>query len=299
MLDILSPIVPIFIVAASGYGLRQYTALDGQTLSTLNVYLLMPVLVFDSLAEHHIEWDVYGRYVVASVLMLAIMGCVLGLITRLRRMKGAMYSAFMMTLFMNLGNFGLPVSKFAFGDEGLALAVIVMVACTFFQNAFGLFFAHQGSHGTAKAMLQVLRFPLIYAFILALVFQYMEWELPVMLGRAVSLTAGATIPMQLLILGICIAETRLETGPDVFIASGARLVIGPVAGMGAAWLAGLEGLTAQVFILQMSGPVAVTMAVYAVQFNVRPAYLASVVTWTFLLSFVSVSAVLWVLFRFY
>lgn len=299
MLDILSPIVPIFIVAASGYGLRQYIPLDGQTLSALNVYLLMPVLVFDSLSEHRIEWGVYGRYVVASVLMLAIMGCVLGFIARLRGMKGQMYSAFMMTLFMNLGNFGLPVSKFAFGDEGLALAVIVMVACMFFQNAMGLFFAHQGSHGSAKALLQVFRFPLIYAFILALLFQYMGWGLPVMLGRAVSLTAGATIPIQLLILGICIAETRLETGADVFIASGARLVIGPIAGMGAAWLSGLDGLAAQVFILQMSGPVAVTMAVFGVQFNVRPAYLASVVTWTFLLSLVSVSAVLWVLFRFY
>ncbi len=299
MLDILSPIVPIFIVAASGYGLRQYIELDGRTLSALNVYLLMPILVFDSLSEHRIEWGVYGRYVVASVLMLAIMGCVLGLIARLRGMKGQMYSAFMMTLFMNLGNFGLPVSKFAFGEQGLALAVIVMVACMFFQNAMGLFFAHQGSHGWAKAMLQVFRFPLIYAFALALVFQYMEWELPMMLGRAVSLTAGATIPMQLLILGICIAETRLQTGPDVFIASGARLLIGPMAGAGAAWLAGLEGLAAQVFILQMSGPVAVTMAVFGVQFNVRPGYLASVVTWTFLLSLFSVSAVLWALFRFY
>ncbi len=299
MLDVLSPIVPIFIVAASGYGLRQYIELDGRTLSALNVYLLMPILVFDSLSEHRIEWGVYGRYVVASILMLTIMGCVLSLIARMRGMKGQMYSAFMMTLFMNLGNFGLPVSKFAFGEQGLALAVIVMVACMFFQNAMGLFFAHQGSHGTAKALLQIFRFPLIYAFILALLFQYMEWGLPVMLGRAVSLTAGATIPMQLLILGICIAETRLETGADVFIASAARLAIGPFAGMGAAWLAGLEGLAAQVFILQMSGPVAVTMAVFGVQFNVRPAYLASVVTWTFLLSLVSVSAVLWILFRFY
>ncbi len=299
MLDVLSPIVPIFIVAASGYGLRQYIELDGRTLSALNVYLLMPILVFDSLSEHRIEWGVYGRYVVASILMLTIMGCVLSLIARMRGMKGQMYSAFMMTLFMNLGNFGLPVSKFAFGEQGLALAVIVMVACMFFQNAMGLFFAHQGSHGTAKALLQIFRFPLIYAFILALLFQYMEWGLPVMLGRAVSLTAGATIPMQLLILGICIAETRLETGADVFIASAARLAIGPFAGMGAAWLAGLEGLAAQVFILQMSGPVAVTMAVFGVQFNVRPAYLASVVTWTFLLSLVSVSAVLWMLFRLY
>ncbi len=299
MFAVLSAIVPIFLVAGAGYGLRKGFPLDAKTLSTLNIFLLIPVLVFESLREERIEWGVYGGYIVATILMLAAMSVVLSVVARLRGLQGEMRSAFMMTMFMNLGNFGLPVANFAFGEQGLALAVIVMVCGMFFQNAMALFFAHQNSHGAGRALLQIFRFPLLYAFILALLFQHMDWDLPEILDRAIGLTAGATIPIQLLILGIAIAETKLETTADVFIASAIRLLVGPVVGWLAATAAGLEGLAAQIFILQMSGPVAVAMAVFGVQFGVRPAYLASVVTWTFLLSLITVSVVLFILLRVY
>ncbi len=299
MFAVLSAILPIFLVAGVGYFLRRCFVLDGKTLSTLNIYFLVPVLVFSSLSGEYITWDVYGRYAAATVLMLAAMWGVLAAAARLHGMRGDMYGAFMMTMFMNLGNFGLPVAKFAFGETGLALAVIVMVCGMFFQSSMAIFFAHQNSKGFVRAFLEIFRYPLLYAFVLAIAAQQLAWRPPDMIDRAIEISAGAAIPLQLLILGICIAETRLQTSPEVFSASGIRLIVGPMMGAAIAWVLGMEGLTAQVFILQMSGPVAVAMAVFGVQFDVRPGYLASVVTWTFLLSLVTVSIVLFILLRAY
>ncbi len=299
MFAVLSAILPIFLVAGIGYFLRRKFVLDSKTLSTLNIYFLMPVLVFSSLSGERITWDVYGRYLAATVLMLAVMWGVLAFAARLHGIRGDMHGAFMMTMFMNLGNFGLPVSKFAFGDTGLALAVIVMVSGMFFQNSLAIFFAHQNSKGLGRAFLEIFRYPLLYAFILAVVAQQLEWRPPDVIDRAIDISAGAAIPIQLLILGMCIAETQLQTSSRVFSATGIRLVGGPIAGALIVWLLGMEGLAAQVFVLQMSGPVAVGMAVYGVQFDVKPGYLASVVTWTFLLSLFSVSVVLFALLRLY
>ena len=295
MYTVLCAIIPVFLVAGLGYALRRRRDLDAKTLSSLNLYLFIPALVFASISRHGLEWDVFGRFALACVCMLAAMRTILGLIAWRRGLEGAAHSAFLLTMFMNLGNFGLPVCKFAFGDEGLALAVVVMVCGSFLQNSVGIYFAQRSRLRAGDALLHVFRFPMIYAFVLALLVQRLNWQPPVALSRAIEITADAAIPIQLMILGIKLAETRLETSADVFIASAVRLCGGPLLALAVAGLVGLEGLAAKVLILQMSAPVAVGMAVFGVQFDVAPRFLASVVSWTFLLSVLTVSVVLYFL----
>jgi len=86
-------------------------------------------------------------------------------------------------------------------------------------------------------------------------------------------------------------------GINVFASTGMRLIGGPIAAASFAVLVGMEGTAAKAFIVQMSAPVAIGMAAYGVQFDVAPRFLASVVSWTFLLSLFTVSAVLYAVQR--
>lgn len=278
-----------------GYAVRKRCPLDTKTLTTLNLYLFIPCLVFDGLSRRELQWTVFGHFALGAIFMLLAMTAILGLIARGRALTGPARSAFMMTMFMNLGNFGLPVCLFAFGEDGLALAVVAMVCGSFLQNSVGIYFAQRTHFSVAQAARRVFWFPMIYAFALALLCQRTGLKLPVTLSRAIGITADAAIPVQLMILGIQLAQTRLETSVNVFLAAGVRLCIAPLLAAVFARLIGMEGLAAKVFIVQMSGPVAVAMAAYGVQFNVAPRFLASVVSWTFLLSLATVSAVLFVL----
>ncbi|MBI4559490.1 MAG: AEC family transporter [Candidatus Hydrogenedentes bacterium] len=297
MTSVLAAIGPVFVVTAAGYLLRRYVVLDVKTLSALNIYLFIPALVFASLSQQTIAWALFGKYAAGVILMLLATGVVLELLARFRGMGQARHSAFLMTMFPNLGNFGLPVCKFAFGETGLTLAVVVMVCGSFLQNSVGIYFAQRSRHGIRQALLKVLGFPMIYAFAAALLSQQMSWRLPEFLFRGVEITSEAAIPVQLMILGIQLAETRLQKDVDIFLACFVRLVLGPIFAAVIATLAGMEGLSAGVFILQMSGPVAVGMAVYGIHFEVSPGFLANVVAWTFLLSLLSVSLVLYFLLR--
>jgi len=292
---VLAAILPVFLVAGGGYAVARYRTLDLKTLSSLNLYLFIPALVYASVSRHAIEWGLFGRYALACVGMVLAMRGVLGLVARWRGLTGDAHSGFLLTMFMNLGNFGLPVCQFAFGDEGLALAVVVMVCGSFLQNSAGVYFAQRNRYGAAQALVRVFHFPMIYAFVLAMASQRTGWQPPVVLLRAIEITAGAAIPAQLIILGVQLAETRLDTGADVFLATALRLCGGPVLALGMVWLVGLDGLAAKVYILQMSAPVAVGMTVFGVQFDVAPRFLASVVSLTFLLSVATVSVVLYCL----
>ena len=295
MYSVLSAILPVFFVAGGGFALRRFRVLDTKTLSSLNIYLFIPALVFSSLSQREIEWSVFGRIAAACVCMVLAMWAFLGWIARGRGLEGQGRVAFLMTMFMNLGNFGLPVCKFAFGDEGLALGVVVMVCGSFLQNSVGLYFAHRGHRGVGSAFARVFCYPMVYAFVLALLCQRTGWQPPLAVSRAIAITGDAAIPMQLIILGVQLAETHLDTSVDVFLAAGVRLCGGPILALAVLSLVGLEGLVAKVFVLQMSGPVAVGMAVFGIQFDVAPRFLASAVSLSFLMSIFTVSAVLYFL----
>lgn len=295
--EVFSAIAPVAVVAAGGYALGRRFELDAKTLSSLNIYLFMPALVFRSLTQRAVEWSVFGRYAVATVLMLAGAAILLGGIARLKDLQGPLRSAFMMTMFVNLGNFGLPISKFAFGEEGLALAVVLWICGRTAQNTLGIYIAHRGRRSVGGAFMQVFYFPTIYALALAVLVHRMQWSLPEVVAGPLTLVADAAIPLQLVILGIQVAESKLETGRELFLAGVVRLCGGPLLAVAVAMLAGLEGLPAHVFIVQMSGPVALGMAVFGVQFDVEPGFIASVVAWTFLFGLITVGVVLFVVFQ--
>lgn len=294
MREILSAVTPVFFVAAAAYFVRKRLHLDVKTLSSLNIYMLIPALVFAGISRKPIEWALFGRIAAASILVLIAMTILLAALARILRIDERERGAFLMTMFPNLGNFGLPVCLFAFGQEGLAYAIVVMVIGSFLQNSIGIYFAQRAHHGAGEALRRVFRFPMMYAFILALVFQKTGWRFPEAIDRAISLTADAAIPIQLIILGAQLAATRLDTGVNVFVSTGVRLIGGPITAMLFAVLVGMEGIAAKAFIVQMSGPVAIGMAAYGVQFDVAPRFLASVVSWTFLLSLFTVSIVLYI-----
>lgn len=288
----LSAVLPVSLVAGGGYAISRLFRIDVKTLSTLNIYLFLPALVFSLMLKDPVPWGELLRITGASVVALTAGALVLAGAARARGMGGLMRSAFLMTLFVNLGNFGLPMVQFAFGEDGLRRAVLVMMVGMFFQNSVAIYFAQRGRLSIGRAFAKVFAFPVLYAFALALILQALEVGLPLWLDRGVTLLADATIPLQLIILGAQLAVSEFQLRGDVWLAVGIRLLAGPLIAAGAAALTGLTGLPGDVFVVQMSGPVAVGMAMYTVQFEVEPAFMTSVVALSFLLSMVTVSVVL-------
>ncbi|GMW01322.1 MAG: hypothetical protein AMXMBFR84_24590 [Candidatus Hydrogenedentota bacterium] len=294
---VLEAVLPVFIAAAVGFAIRKRVSIDVKTLSVLNIYVFIPSLVFANLSRQPITWELFGKIAVGAAAITGLLTIAHTAVARLRHMTPAMTSAFMLTMFPNLGNFGLPVCKFAFGDSGLAIAVVVMVCGSFLQNSLGVFFAVRSRHGRSNSLLQVLAFPMVYAFVAALLVQRSGVPVPDILIRPIDLLADAAIPVQLVLLGAKVAETRLFMNTNMALACSLRLIVSPLIAIILTHFIGLENLAASVFIVQMSGPIAVGMAVYGVQFDVEPGFLASAVSWSFLFSLLTVSVILFILMR--
>ena len=87
---------------------------------------------------------------------------------RLLRLQPPLSGAFLLvSVFSNCGNLGLPLSLFAFGQEGLDLALVYTMISLLLVNSVGVYVASRGRSGTREALLSVVRAPVVWAALLA------------------------------------------------------------------------------------------------------------------------------------
>ncbi|MFP3360538.1 AEC family transporter, partial [Planococcus sp. SIMBA_143] len=77
------------------------------------------------------------------------------------------------SVFMNSGNYGVPIILFAYGEEGVHYAIIMMVIQSLLMNTVGLYYASKGSstatHSLKDSLLKISRMPINHAVLLGII----------------------------------------------------------------------------------------------------------------------------------
>jgi hypothetical protein len=293
LINIISPIV---LVAAIGFLLAKTIDVDARSISRLMLYLFTPALVFASTYRATLsrEYVAIGAFAIA---ITALMGLVSWLLIKLRRYDRVTGSAFALAvLFVNAGNYGLPLILFAYGDAGLARAAFYFTTSAILTQTLGIFIAARGNASARQALLNVFKLPLVYAVGLGLVFNLARIAVPEPLMKSVDLASSGAVPIMLAILGIELAGVTLENDRALIsLATFAKLVITPLLAFPLAALLGLEGITRAVCILQASMPTAVMASIVAVEFDARPKLVTGIIFASTLGSVVSLTILLGIL----
>ena len=237
-----------------------------------------------------------GQIVSFALITLLVMAFLSWRVVRALRFDRATASAFFLaTLFVNAGNYGLPLNLLAFGEEGLARAIVFYATNSFLINTLAVYLASRGHAGVRGPAANVFKFPLIYAVVAALTVNFGGIEVPEPLFRALEIMGGAAIPVLLLVLGIKLSQSSVKEKVGVIgLATFMRLVVGSGVALGIASLMGLEGATRQACVAEASMPTAVLTTVLAVEFDAQPEFvtgtafsttLASIFTLTLLLRY--------------
>jgi predicted permease len=282
----LNNLLPVFLIAGAGALLASITSIDTRSLSQLILYLFSPCLIFSLLIQSEVSNDQFIRIGLFSIALVIIIGGITWLIGKLLRIERSTLSSMMLaTMFTNAGNYGLPVVFFAFGQTALGFASIFFVVNVSLAYTAGTVIASMSSMNIRKATINLLKLPLIYAVLLALVFMNTGWQIPVSLERATKLLGDATIPAMLVLLGIQLRSTRLHGRMmPITLATALRLLIGPILAIALLPLFGLAGTASQAITLQAGMPTAVLATVLAVEFDAEPAFATAAVFATTLLS---------------
>lgn len=290
----LDDILPIFVVAGVGFLLARRVDVSVKALSRVTFNALAPCLVFHLLATSTVSGAEFGRMALFCVLVVAAAGLLARVVTLPLGLDRPTLAAFLLVvMFSNSGNYGLPVTRFAFGQDALTFASIYFVTSSVLTYTAGVFMAASGRRTLAEALRGVLRVPALYAVGAAALVLATGVELPVMVERPVSLLGDAALPMMILVLGMQLEGVKQVERPRLVALAAAVSLLGtPVVAFGLSGLLGLTGPALQAGMVQACMPSAVITTILALEFDVRPAFVTSVVFVSTLASPVTLTVVI-------
>jgi predicted permease len=235
-----------------------------------------------------------GKIVSFVFLATLVMGLVSWVVTKALRFSQAMESAFLLTtLFINSGNYGLPINLFAFGQAGLERAAVFYTASALLTNSVGVYLASRGQASGLDALRNVLKVPIVYGALAGFVVNLAAITVPEPVTETVDLLGGASVPLMLLLVGVQLARTSLAGELKVIgLATFVRLVVAPVVALILASGLRLTGMTRPVCVAEASMPTAVMTIILATEFEAEPQLVAGVVFVSTLASVVTLTMLL-------
>ena len=148
-------------------------------------------------------------------------------------------------------------------------------------------------YGKMGAIASVFKTPTLIAFVPAFLLWTSDIELPLFISRLTGLLRDATIPVMLVTLGVQLAEAGPpEINLDVIIASGVRLLGGPILATILIIPFGLTGLARGAGILQASMPPAVLTSIIAIEYDLVPKFVTTTVLFATLASLVTLTIII-------
>ena len=242
---------PVFFMVGIGYFIgKKNPKLDTSFITNFAANVGSPAMVFYAITTTGVTFSMfieYFWYSLIAIFAFSIVGVIF-----LIFLKKEIIRELPPFVLPNVGNMGLPICLFAYGDLGLGIAATISSLVIFFHFTINVFLASKKF--SLKLLLQS---PPVYAIIISIIFIYYEIETPVFLVNTTMITAYTAIFLILMSLGIALTRLKVFSFKSAFISSICRVFIGPLIGLGIIKMFNLSGFAAGVFLIQCAMPSAV------------------------------------------
>jgi hypothetical protein len=258
---------------------------DADFVSRLVMNVGAPCLIVSTLGEVELPQALVGEMVFYSVLgMLAV--CLIALaILRLAHLDVRTF--FPSLVFPNTGNIGLPLCFFAFGEQGLALALVVFIVISACHFSLGVVIVSGGNFWQ-----QLLRSPVVYAALCSLILVVTQWQLPPWCANTLGLLGDMSIPLMLIALGVSLASLKVQHVKRSILLGAVRILLGLIVALILVSAFDLSGLQRGVLVIEFAMPAAVFNYLLAARYNRGADEVAGLVVASTLLGFISLPLLL-------
>lgn len=263
ILTVLGVVGPIFAVAGIGY-VWVWRGYDYPQafVTRLATGMAVPCLIFLTLVRTEIEPQALGTVVLAGIAAHVVAGVAVVAIGWLSGLDRRTYWAPM--IFGNTGNVGLPLAFFAFGQEGLELAVIIFAVSAVGSFTVGVWMVSGAGQGA-----RVLKEPIVVSCALGGLFLWQGWHVPEIIERTLDLVAQLAIPLMLITLGVAVSRLSVRALGRPLVLSLLKLAICTAAAVVVAEAFDLPEVAYAVLVLQLIMPFAVTGYIIALRARER------------------------------
>lgn len=111
----------------------------------------------------------------------------------------------------NTGNLGIPLGIALFGIQSVPYTSILNIANIFFIYIFSVYFFAGDKFKFKDALKEIFKIPAIWFTIIAISFNYYEFELSLEFDKVFTMGAYTAIVMQLVIFGVFMSQVKVKT----------------------------------------------------------------------------------------
>ncbi len=305
MLNLLNIVSPIFIVLGLGKFLSMFDLIRQDFINSANkliFFVLLPALLFYKISQAHI----YSSFNLKlfTVMCVSVVGIFFFsfLMGNIFNISKSQVGTFAMNNFRaNYAYMGLPVSYYAFGDQGLMIASLLMAFIVPLVNLLSIISLSVGSSKTVSLWIFIkntLFNPLAIACILGIIFSLLQIELYNFVKETLDLLTGVTLPLALLCIGATM-KSEMVKGNKILLANTLliKLILMPlVAFVALKLLDGKLSLPDKVLVIMLSSPAATVNYVLASAMEGDPDVASSGIILTTVFSLFTYIMWLWFLF---
>jgi len=296
---VLAALLPVFLLIVAGFALRRFLIAEDAHwigMERLLYYVMFPALLIGTLARADLgKVPVFAIGITLLAAVLIMSGLCLALRPLLARYFGADGPAFT-SLFQGATRWqtfvALPVAGSLFGDLGLALASVAMLAMTPLLNVLCVSvlvrYASPATPGWRNVASGVVQNPLIWACAVGIALNPVSGFVPQPINAVIDALGRSSLALGLLIVGAGLRLGELiRPNAVVVVTCALKLVVMPAIAIAIAAGFGLVGANLLVIVCCTAVPAASNSYILARQMGGDAALMAQIITFETVLAAVT------------
>jgi predicted permease len=280
-MDTLIAITSIYLFIFIGFIAKKTfkNDINEKTLILLSIYFLQPILTFWGLTRVSLNEDLLYVPLIYLVIILSVL-LFLIFISRFIFDDEKDKAIFIVSsLIGNTGNLSIPLGIALFGESSVPYTSIINIANIFFIYTIGIYFYAKSSFNMKESILSMIKIPILWFALIALVFNYMEIYIHPQLNLVLQMGAYGAIVVQLIILGVYLSGVRLKNHDYKLSLSVSfvKLIFLPFIGIIFVLSSSLSSEISAILIISLFAPLAVTNVNMSALYNCKPQSVAGVI----------------------
>lgn len=206
-LTLLLKLIPLYILIFLGYVGGRYLKFNKETIASLLIDIIVPVVVFTGVATSEISISTISLPILFFVICFLVSMITYSLSGFFWKDSTRNILAFI-TGSGNTGYFGLPVAIALFGNNVIGIVASAILGTNLYATSVGYYIAAKGQHSAKESLIKVLKLPILYAFIAGALVNVLGFDLGKTYFDAAENFNGAYIILGMMLIGLGLADIR-------------------------------------------------------------------------------------------
>ena len=204
-LHLFQNLVPLYGLIALGWLAGRFCNVDRESLANLAIYIVVPFVSFYYIASLEFK----ASYILLPFVVFALCTAVTLGFYQIGRMIYSDKQANLLAMCAaapNAGYFGLPLAILLLPPEWVGVYVFSLTGSLICESTIIYYIANRGNFSPWQSILRVLKFPVVHAIILGLIFTTLGWSLPEVLDPYWEYFKGSYVVLGMMIIGCSLSN---------------------------------------------------------------------------------------------